>query len=70
MLRAVAGRERGGGGHPGRGGLRAGWTRSIPGAGWGSVGRVPELEGGRGRAGELEKVCSELEARAGLGRET
>lgn len=34
-----------GGGHPGRGGLRAGWIRSIPGVGCGSARRVLSTHG-------------------------
>lgn len=53
--------------HPGRGGLRAGSSRSIPGEGraWERAPRVREPEG-MGGVREEERVCGEREARAGL----
>lgn len=66
VLRAGARQERGGGCHPGRGGLRAGSSRSIPGVEWGAGEEGPEAGGSGGSTGEKEKVCRKQEARAGL----
>lgn len=69
VLRAGAGRERGGGRHPGRGGLRAGSIRSILAVGRGLARRVRELEGEGRFVGEME-VCRKQEARVGLDQKT
>ena len=63
VLRARARRGGAGDRHPGRGGLRAGSSRSIPGEG--RARRVPKPEA-MGGAGDEERVCGEREARAGL----
>lgn len=70
VLEAGAGQERGGGRHPGRGGLRAGSIRSIPGVGCRSERRVREPEGSGGRRVGKQEVCRKQEARAGLDQET